>query len=276
MTLLVVAAQTPLIEQGRALFEKGDYEHAAETLENAVAATPNNAEAHYLLGASYGQMAMKASVFGQMSLAMKTKSQFDEAVRLDPNHLDARWGLMQYYLMAPMLAGGSEASAMEQANQIKKRDAQLGHFAWAMIYGQQKKPDLVRKEYVDAVREQPGSPKARIALASLYISEKNYGGAATEIDAATKVDPNYMPVWFWTGRLAVATGANYAAGEAALRKYLGHTPKRDEPGLHRAHFWLGQIFEKTGRKAEAKASYETSLRLRPNQKDVTEALKRVS
>ena len=53
-------------------------------------------------------------------------------------------------------------------------------------------------------------------------------------------------------------------------------PKSDEPGLHRAHFWLGQIYEKTGRKAEAKASYATSLKLNPDQKDVTEALKRVS
>jgi len=271
-----MAAETPLIEQGRALFERRDFEHAAETFEKAVAAMPKNAEAHYLLGASYGQMAMKASIFSQMSLASKTKAQFDEAVRLDPNYLDARWGLMEYYMMAPGLVGGSEASAIEQANEIKKRDALRGHYAWAFIYGQQKKPDLARKEYVDAVREQPGSPKTHISLAAFYIGEKNYAGATTEVETAAKLDPNYMPVWFWTGRLAVATSSNYANGEAALRKYLGYTPKRDEPGLHRAHFWLGQIYEKTGRKAEAKASYEASLRLRPDQKDVTEALKRVS
>jgi cytochrome c-type biogenesis protein CcmH/NrfG len=45
---------------------------------------------------------------------------------------------------------------------------------------------------------------------------------------------------------------------------------------YRTHYWLGQIFEKTGRKAEAKASYEASLKLRGEQKDVIEALKRVS
>jgi len=58
MTLIIaialpLAAQTPLIDQGRALFEKRDFEHAAEVFEKAVAATPNNAEAHYLLGATY-------------------------------------------------------------------------------------------------------------------------------------------------------------------------------------------------------------------------------
>ena len=273
---LPLAAQTPLLDQGRALFEKRDFEHAAEVFEKAVAATPNNAEAHYLLGATYGELAMKASLFGQASLASKTKDQLEKAVRLDPNHLDARMGLVQFYTMAPGLLGGSDAKAMEQAAEIKKRDALRGHNAFAYIYNHDKKPELARKEYVDAVREQPSSPKAHINLATWYITEKNFDAATHEVEMAVKLDPKYMPGWFWVGRIAVATGTNYAAGEEALRKYLTYTPKRDEPGLHRAHFWLGQIYEKTGRKAEAKASYETSLKLRPDQKDVSEALKRMS
>jgi Tfp pilus assembly protein PilF len=273
---LPLAAQTPLIDQGRALMEKRDYDKAAEVLEKAVAAAPKSAEAHYLLGATYGQQAMTANFFSQASLGSKLKEQFDLAVQLDPNHLDARMGLLQFYMMAPSFAGGSESKAMEQANEIKKRDALRGHRAWAVIYGRQKKPDLARKEYVDAVREQPSSPKTHIALGTFYLGEKNNAAAATEFESALKADPNYMPAWFWFGRGTVATESNYPRGEEALKKYLGHKPKPDEPGLHRAHFWLGQIYEKTGRKAEAKASYATSLKLVPDQKDVTEALKRVS
>ncbi len=52
-------------------------------------------------------------------------------------------------------------------------------------------------------------------------------------------------------------------------------PKQDEPGLHRAYYWLGSIYEKEGRKAEARQSYTTSLRLNSSQKDVAEAMKRV-
>jgi len=36
------------------------------------------------------------------------------------------------------------------------------------------------------------------------------------------------------------------------------------------------IYEKQGKKAEARTRYQTSLRLLSGQKDVTEALKRVS
>lgn len=273
---LPIAAQTPLIDQGRALIEKRDYDKAAEVLEKAVAATPKNAEAHFLLGETYGQQAMTANFFSQASLGSKAKEQLELAVQLDPNHLDARMGLLQFYMMAPSIVGGSESKAMDQANEIKKRDALRGHRAWAYIYGRQKKADLARKEYIDAVREQPSSPKTHIALGAFYISEKNNAAAATEFETAVKLDPNYMPAWFWLGRGTVAIESNYARGEEALKKYLGYKPTREEPGLHRAHYWLGQIYEKTGRKAEAKASYAASLKLNPDQKDVTEALKRVS
>src|SRR6476620_6063570 len=94
VTLLVafafpLMAQTPLIDQGRALVEKRDYEHAAEVLEKAVAATPKAAEAHYLLGAAYGEQAMTASIFSRVSLATKSKEQMEQAIHLDPSHLDA-------------------------------------------------------------------------------------------------------------------------------------------------------------------------------------------
>jgi len=273
---LPVIAGSPLIEQGRTLMNHGKSQEAADVLEKAVTAMPKDAEAHYLLGAAYGQLAQKASLFSQMSLASKAKEQLETAVALDPNHLEARFALLQYFMMAPGIAGGSEEKAIEQANEIKKRDALAGHRAWAFIYNRQKKADQARNEYIAAVREQPNSPKTHIALARTYTDDKNFAGAISEAEAAVKVDPNYMPGWFWLGRIIVAAETGYPRGEEALRRYLAYTPKYDEPGLHRAHYWLGQIYEKTGRKAQAKASYETSLKLVPDQKDVTEALKRVS
>ncbi len=85
-----------------------------------------------------------------------------------------------------------------------------------------------------------------------------------------------MPGWFQIGHMAALTGKDITRGQEALQRYLNYKPADDEPGLHRAHYWLGTIFEKLGRKAEAKAQYQTSLKLRPKQKDVGEALDRVS
>ena len=185
---------------------------------------------------------------------------------------------MNAFAMPPAFMGGSEEKALQQAAEVRKRDALQGHRASAIIYVRQKKPDLARKEYYDAIREQPNSPKAHQFLGIFLMSEKNYKQAAEEYENAVRLDPKFMPGWFQIGHVAALAENNYTHGEEALRKYLAYSPneKESEPPLARAWYWLGQIYEKQGHKAEAKQMYGTSLKLAPGAKDVTEALKRVS
>jgi tetratricopeptide (TPR) repeat protein len=273
---LPLLAQPSLIEQGRAAMARNDADAAATIFEKAVAQNPKSAEAHFLLGSAYGSQAQKASIFGQASLASKTKDEFERAVELDPNHLEARFALVQYYVMAPGFMGGSYDKAFEQTAEIKKRDPLMAHRSAAFIYSHQKKTEEAKKEYFAEVQEFPKSARAHYDLGLFHVSEKNYKAAFDEYQNALKLDAAYMPAHFRIGQLSVQSSADYARGEEALRKYLAYTPKSDEPSLARAHYWLGQIFEKQGKKAEAKASFATSLKLNPNQKDVAEALKRVS
>src|SRR6266849_8480416 len=269
--------QTALIDQGRAALQRNDYEAAVAILEKAVAQTPNSAEAHELLGEAYGSLAQRVNIFKQASLASKTHHEFERAVQLDPNLLDARMGLVEFYTIAPGFMGGDRQKAIAQANELKKRDGLMGHRAFAYIYGQEKKPELARKEYIDAVKEQPNSPNAHYWLGiSFLIAEKNYKAATQEFELAVRIDPVFMPGWFQLGHMAAVTGANLQRGEEALQKYLAYTPRQEEPQHYRAYFWLGGIYEKQGKKAEARQSYATSLRINPRQPDVAEALKKIS
>lgn len=234
------------------------------------------AEQHYKAGVQAGQDAQKASIFSKPGLAIKAREEFERALQIDPNYMPARFGLIEFYLEAPSIVGGGEDKAFAQANEIKKRDAIDGHRAFATIYYRQKKPDLAKKEYADAVKEQPNSPKAHYWLGVSYIGDKNYAQATNEFETSVKLDPGYMPGWFQIGHMAALAGTSFDRGEESLRKYLAYTPNWDEPALYRAQYWLGMIFEKQGKKADAKASYAKSLSANPNQKDVQEALKRVS
>src|SRR5438105_1961310 len=74
---------------------------AVKELEAAVAQSPSNANAHYELGAGYGRLAEQSNVFRQATLAVRARDQFLEAVRLNPDHLEARFSLVQYYTLAP-------------------------------------------------------------------------------------------------------------------------------------------------------------------------------
>ena len=88
--------QTTPLDQGKAAMQRNDYQTAADLFEKAVAQTPNSAEAHFHLGEAYGSLAQKANIFKQAGLALKTHREFARAVELDPNYLDARWGLIEF------------------------------------------------------------------------------------------------------------------------------------------------------------------------------------
>jgi len=269
-------AADPVLEQARALLP-GQAEKAQELMEKAVAEKPNDARRHYQLGEVYGVIAQQGGMFKAASMAGKVRDEFAKAVQLDPNLLDARFGLMEFYLQAPGFMGGSEDKAREQANEIKKRDPLAGHRAFAAIAAKNKDMNAARAEYIAAVRENPTSPKTHYWYAVfLMTGDKNYAASLKEMEAALALDANYMAAVFQIGHLAALTGANYVRGEESLKKYLAYKPASDEPGHHRTHYWLGMLYEKQGKKAEARAEYQAALRLRANQKDVTEALKRVS
>ncbi|HEX8172192.1 MAG TPA: tetratricopeptide repeat protein [Thermoanaerobaculia bacterium] len=273
---IFAATGADLAASGRAALQKGDADTAAKLFEQAVAAEPRNAVYHYLLGGAYGEQAQKSSMFSAAGLAKKALAELTKAVELDPNYTEARLGLIDYYLVAPGFMGGSRDKALAQVAEIKKRDALQGHRAMARVHTRDKKYDLARAEFVQAVREQPSSMKAHYFLAVAYVNEKNWTAAQQELDAAMKLDASYMPIYFRIGQLAARSGLNLARGEEALRKYLRYNPPIDEPGLASAWFQLGTIQEKQGKKADAKQSYVNAQKLAPSSKEVSEALKRVS
>jgi tetratricopeptide (TPR) repeat protein len=272
-----VCAQTAQIQQGRAAVNRGENDAAIAILEKAVAQYPNSADAQFALSVAYGSKAQQSGILAMASYGPKAKAACEKAVALNPRHVEARFGLVQFYTMAPAMMGGSHETAFEQAKEIKAIDPLMGHRAYAFIYAQQKKLDLAKKEYTEAIREQPDSAKAHTYLGQYLANvEKNYSAAYAALQAAMKVDSSHMPAVYHLGRVAALGGINLPSGEEALKKYLAYTPKEDEPTLASAHYYLGSIYEKTGKKLEAQQSYEATLKLNRTHKQATEALKRVS
>jgi tetratricopeptide (TPR) repeat protein len=271
------AAHTAEIEQARAALNRGDSDAAITVLEKAVAADPKSAEVHYYLGSAYAGKAQTAGMMAGMTYGPKALSEFEQSVALDPKYAEARLSLAEMYAYAPSMMGGSTDKAIEQAKALRSLDPMLAHRAYAVIYTQQKKPELAKKEYLDGIAEQPKSAKAHSYL-GVYLAnaEKDYAGAFTEFETALKLDPGYMVASYQLGRTASLADSNLARGEASLKRYLGYTPKETEPPLANAHYWLGALYEKQGRKAEAKASYEAALKLNPGLKLASDALKRVT
>jgi tetratricopeptide (TPR) repeat protein len=277
LAAVTLSAQTTLIEQGRAAIRRGDTDAAIDTLEKAVAQAPKSAEAHFTLGDAYATRVQAGGLFAAAKYASKIKEEWEKAVALDPRYVEARFALIQVYAGAPGMMGGSYEKAFEQAKEIKAIDPIFGHRAYGFIYSQQKKLDLANKEYADAIREEPNSPKAHVYFGQYLVNvEKNYTVAFAEFETALKLDPNHMAAFYHLGRTASLANANLARGKEAVTKYVAYTPKENEPPLANAYYVLGAIHEKEGRKAEAKQAFEAALKLNPTLKHASEALKRVS
>jgi tetratricopeptide (TPR) repeat protein len=261
---------------GKIALLQDDDERAVSILEKVVEARPSNAHVQYWFGLANRSVMMHSSFFKQPFYAGKMRGAFERAVQLDPNYFEARLALIDYFIFAPAIAGGSEEKALAQAAEVSKRDRFMGHRAYARIYIRQKKLDLARKELLDAVREQPASAAAHAALGGFYgANDKNYPMAFAELESAIRLDPNYMLAWFRIGQDAALSGTNLPRGEEALKKYLTYQPKENEPGLVSTWFYLGSIYEKAGRKPEARSAYATALAMNPKWKALQEAAARV-
>ncbi|MBI3800274.1 MAG: tetratricopeptide repeat protein [Deltaproteobacteria bacterium] len=114
---------------GRIAFASKQYNQAATWFEKAVQLDSGNSDYHCWLGRTYGQQAQHAG--GEaFFLARKVKTHLEKAVELNPDNIEARFDLLEYYLQAPLFLGGDTAKAKAQAAEIAKRNAAAGKKAW--------------------------------------------------------------------------------------------------------------------------------------------------
>jgi tetratricopeptide (TPR) repeat protein len=86
---------------------QGKTESAIEHIEQALKVEPNTAEELTLSGDIYCNHAQRSSMFSALKMAKKCIAQYEEAVKLEPENVDALMTAMQFYLAAPSIAGGS-------------------------------------------------------------------------------------------------------------------------------------------------------------------------
>ena len=108
-------------------------ESALKTLE-ACAEKLNAAVCHWGVGGIAGSLALEGGMLKAMRVAPKIKSSFEKSLQVDPLFSAARTGLIQYYLMAPGIAGGSASKAMEVASAEQTRQPEYAKVFRAMVH----------------------------------------------------------------------------------------------------------------------------------------------
>lgn len=254
-------------QAGRSHMAANRPDRAERSFERAIEKEPRNGLYHLWLGNAVGQQAQSASVVRQPFMARRIKAEFERAVELDPNLIDARDGLIQFHLMAPAVMGGDRNEARNQQREIARRNAMRGHVAAANIAWRDRDTVSTERELRAAIAAAPDSLTPIASLASRLVTWKRGAEAFALWDAELRRRPQSIPARYQYGRLAAITGENLPAAEAHLRAILAIAEwpaDQWSPGKAAAHARLGDVLRRQGKRDDARAAYNQALALDPN------------
>lgn len=258
---------------GRLYLAEGKSGDAVDWFEKAVKVNDNIALHHAYLGEALGSEAGKANKLRQPMLARRLKSEFERAIALDSTLVQAHEGLMQFYLQAPGLMGGSQEKAKQQAEAILRLNPLQGHFALANIADHNKDIATVETELKAAIAAAPDSLNAWYSLGAFYQNQKKWPDAFALYDRMIKERPAEILPHFQYGRVAALSGDNMERGERELRYWLSSAPSTapivTQSG---AHMRIAMIYERQGKKDAARAEYQTALSINPKNAEAKKML----
>ncbi|HMF08394.1 MAG TPA: tetratricopeptide repeat protein [Thermoanaerobaculia bacterium] len=258
---------------GRFYLSRGNDEPAVHWLEKAARLDPGSSDYQLWLGRAYGSAALHASVFRQPVLARKVEHAFERSVELDPGNLAARLSLVEYDVKAPGFLGGSRKKALEQAEEIRRRDAIKGHRASGLIHEQQKNFAAAADEYARAAREAPEDPEPLHWAADLAVRRGDTATAFALLQTAAD-EHGDAEALYEIGELAAHTGHETEKGVASLKRYLALPISGEDPSPAQAHLQLGLLYDLQHDRELARQEYSAALALDPMLTPARQALAR--
>ena len=127
-------AYTALIfSVGPSQVNKDSSEAVLKLLEDC-AGRLNAAVCHWGVGNIAGLIAIEGGMIKGLRMAPKIRSSFEKALQIDPLLWLARSGLVQYFLLAPSVAGGSVSKAMETASAESVRQPETTRLLKAAVH----------------------------------------------------------------------------------------------------------------------------------------------
>jgi cytochrome c-type biogenesis protein CcmH/NrfG len=260
----------------RAYFAVEDWDRAMAACEKAVALAPNNSGYHLWLGRTYGEKADASSFFTAAGLAKKVRNEFERAVELDPNNVDARTDLAEFYLEAPGIVGGGQDKARAQAAKLATLDSAKAHWINGRIAEKKKDLATAEQEYRAAIQADSGSADTWLNLASFYRHTGRLDEMEKAISHACSAAAKNPVVLMDAAETLISAGRNFPGAIQLLRQYLASSSTVEEAPTFKAHYLLGTILEKQGDKRAAAQEYSAALTLAKNFSRAQEALNRVN
>jgi Flp pilus assembly protein TadD len=225
---------------GKSYYMRGDFRKATDYFLKAVSAQPANGEFYLWLGRAFGRRAETSSFLTAASYASKARENFERAVALTPNNIEALNDLFEYYLQAPGFLGGGLDKARTLAQRIRQLDPAEYSYAQARLAERQREFGQAEQALRRAVDLAPRQVGRMVDLAKFLSNQGRYEEADRAWQQAESLAPGSPKVMFERASAYVRQKRNLGQARQLLEKYLQSPLTPDDPPRSEAQRLLRQ------------------------------------
>jgi tetratricopeptide (TPR) repeat protein len=233
--LLMGACTTPEkakaqhVARGQALLKEKKFQEASLEFRSALQIDDKLADAHWGLANAYEGLQRYQEAFEEMRLTAE----------LDPNNLDVRVRLGNYYLVGSKQSSAAITEAERLAKEVLEKDPNHieGHILMgSVLFAQDKKPEAFA-ELNHAVELNPKRVESYLSLARFYVLTKDIATAEATYQRAISVSGGSALAHYEYGKFLV--GANRLdVAESEFQQAVQVDPKNREARFILASFYL--------------------------------------
>ena len=258
---------------GDAYGHQKKWDEAIKQYKKLVETSKNNANYHYKYGGALGMKALEVNKFKALGMIGDVKEAFLKAAELDPEHIEARWALVELYMQLPGIIGGSKKKSLKYADELEQFSRVDGYLAKGYIYEYDKESKLAETFYKKAI-EVGGSLTCYDKLTNLYETEKEPQKAIANIEEAyEKHNKNHLN--YQIGKVCADYNIELKKGEQCLKKYIDNHSVKDGVPIEWAYLRLAQIQINRNNKTEALNWIDKALDIRADFKQAKEERKKI-
>ena len=183
------------------------------------------------------------------------------------------WGTPGDTLTIAWIRGGDPGAAEEQARALERLSAYEGARAWAEVW--EARQDTVETERALRRAAALDTTSARVAaheLAALFDRQQRFLEAAEVYTTILTRNPNDMRALYQQGKVWLWAGRNLDQAAECFRRYLVTPPAPGNPSWAQAHWRLGLVYSRQGKRAEAIAELRRALDLDPGNHELARNL----
>jgi len=270
---VATAEPTTLEVEARRLFEAGDTAAAVKMIEEHSPADEREADVWFMLAEGYHTLMDEAGLLKKRGLANKMKGALDAALDLDPNHVDARRELADFYYYAPWIVGGSKDEAEKQLDLLESHAPGAAWATRAEHAANAGEPEAARDHYRQALRAGPREPGLLLTVAILDQQLDDYADSILLLDEVIELDPGRERAYYYRARASAMAGIEIDRGLECAEYYLEHCTKCDDSDRGYGWWRRAALHKHRGETDEAIAAYRDALRLNPELDGARQGLK---